>query len=104
MIDHPIDYVLGAGELGLRANIRFFFSSCFMFVSIGLLFIVVALKVSLHLSGEDLNPFDLTTDAKSSMFVFFVSLSFSSFFFSKDFHNSSYFIHKFLIGSTHSQL
>jgi len=42
--------------------------------SITMLVILVALKVSLHLSGEGANAFDTVTDGKSSMFVFFVSL------------------------------
>lgn len=63
-----MDYLVSGNRLGYRMNIRLLFSSCFMIVSIGMLIIVVALKVSLHLSGQDTNPFDDTTDAKSSRF------------------------------------
>jgi hypothetical protein len=69
----PIDYVLAGNSLSARWNIRQWFLSSFMASTIAILFILVALKVSLHLSGEDENPVDETTDMKSAMFRFFVS-------------------------------
>jgi hypothetical protein len=42
-----------------------------------MLILIVALKVSLHLSGSDSNPFDSETifDGESPKFKFFVSLA-----------------------------
>ena len=61
--------------INYKVNIRSVFSSCFIFVSTIMLILIVALKVSFNLKGQDTKPNDNTTDLslEASKFLFFVS-------------------------------
>ena len=72
VIDAPIDYFILTNNMnnqrnrrGTRLDCRQFFSCCFLFVSVAAFLSVLALKIALHLSGQDDNAFDNETTTNS---------------------------------------
>ena len=61
MIDTPIDFFL-VSKRGAKMDCRQFFAYCFLFVSIVALLAILAMKIALHLSGQDDNAFDTVTN------------------------------------------
>lgn len=76
--DSPFDYLLKVPRIG-RIDIRQFFCYCNIIVSTIALISIMVLKIMLHLSGQDANPFDDQTQTKglngSDNFSFMVSLA-----------------------------
>ena len=85
VIDSPIDFFL-VSKRGAKLDCRQFFTYCFLLVSIIALVAILAMKVALHLSGQDDNAFDTTTTTDSGeeatdALSFLVSISQSRIFF-----------------------
>ena len=72
VIDSPIDFFILSNSMrrvndrrGCRLDCRQFFSCCFLIVSVAAFLAVLALKIALHLSGQDANAFDNETTTDS---------------------------------------
>jgi hypothetical protein len=64
LIDAPIDFFL-ISKRGLKLDCRQFFTYCFLLVSSIALVAILAMKIALHLSGQDDNAFDTETTTDS---------------------------------------